>query len=77
MKSILQNLSLPVIFISFLIGLIFIHLSTVSQEVILVHPTPENVGQIEYSDRVGTCFMFEDTLVECPKNGGKLIPIQE
>jgi len=77
MKSILRSINLPILLVSFLIGLVFVYLSTEPREVVLVHPTPDNVGVIEYQDRAGTCFAFESKLVECPKGGGKLIPIQE
>jgi hypothetical protein len=77
MGSILKKISLPIILASFLIGLIFVFLSSESRENVLVHPTPDNIGEIEYSDKAGTCFTFEEKLVECPKDGGKMIPIQE
>jgi len=77
MKSLLKSISLPILFVSFLIGLVFVYLSTEPREVVLVHPTPDNVGEVEYQDKAGTCFAFESTLVECPADGGRLIPIQE
>lgn len=77
MISIFKSINLPVMFISFLIGLVFIFLSTEPHEVVMVHPTPENAGIVEYADKAGTCFAFEDKLAECPEDGGKTIPIQE
>ena len=77
MKSILNRISLPILFVSFLIGLVFVFISTEPKEIVVVYPTPDNVGSIEYLDKAGTCFEFEDKLVECPKDGGKIIPIQE
>lgn len=77
MISIFKSISLPIMFASFLVGLLFVFLSTEPYEVVLVHPTPDNVGLVEYSDKAGTCFAFKDKLVECPTSGGKTIPIQE
>lgn len=77
MKNVFRNINLPIMLISFLIGLVFVYLSTEPNEKVIVHPTPDNVGKIEYSDKVGTCFEFKSILTECPKDGGEFIPIQE
>jgi len=77
MKNIFNGINFPVLLVSFLIGLVFVHISRPNKERILVHPTPDNSGQIEYADKVGTCFSFSSIPAECPKEGGKQIPIQE
>ena len=77
MRNVFGSINLPIMLISFLIGLVFIYLSTEPREKVMVHPTPDNVGKIEYADKVGTCFEFTSTLAECPKDGGQFIPIQE
>ena len=68
----------PVAFlISLAIGIFFVYLSNPKPEVIIVYPTPENVGNIQYKDKAGMCFEFEATDVVCPENNtAQQIPIQ-
>ena len=46
-------------------------------ENILVYPTPDNIGKIQYSDKAGTCYIYKSEEINCPKKDFKLIPIQE
>jgi hypothetical protein len=73
----MKYLNVPIFIISFILGLIFVHLSDVPTEKIVVYPTPGNCGKIEYADKANNCFVFRQTKVACPKNGAKKIPIQE
>ena len=40
--------NLPVFIISFIVGLLFIHLSTTETKTVFVYPTPDNIEHIEY-----------------------------
>lgn len=73
----MKYINVSVFIISFIFGLLFVYLSDVSQEKIVVYPTPANCGFIEYEDKAKNCFVFKPTKVECPKTGVKKIPIQE
>jgi len=73
----LKYINIPVFLMSLGIGFIFVYLSKVETETVLVYPTPENAGTIEYKDRAGNCFVFQSHKKNCPKSGIKNIPIQE
>lgn len=73
----MKYINLPIFLLSLVIGLIFIYLSATPTETVLVYPTPENAGRVEYKDKAGTCFSYKAMEVKCPKVGMKVIPIQE
>ena len=72
-----KYINIPVFVVAFILGLLFVHLSDVPTEKIVVYPTPENAGTLEYADKAKNCFVFRQNKVECPKTGVKKIPIQE
>ena len=67
--------SFPYFIVSLAVGLLFVYLSVPSPTIIYVYPTPDNVNDIEYKDKSGSCFKFDAQEVSCPKNP-KTIPIQ-
>lgn len=67
--------SFPFFIVSLAIGLLFVYLSVPSPTVIYVYPTPDNVDDIEYKDKSGSCFKFDAQEVTCSKTA-KTIPIQ-
>ena len=73
----MKYINFPVFIVSLVLGFIFVYLSAAPTETVLVYPTPENAGKIEYKDKAGTCFSFKAMEVSCPKTGMKVIPIQE
>ena len=75
--SILRFINIPWFFISFIVGIVFVNLSSPLVENVYVYPTPDNAGKIEYVDKVGNCFEYISNKVVCPKSGVKPIPIQE
>ena len=52
----MKYIKLPVFLAAFVIGLVFVYLSAAPTETVLVYPTPENAGKIEYQDKAGNCF---------------------
>jgi hypothetical protein len=70
--------SLPLFLISLAMGLLFVYLSEPTPTVIYVYPTPDNVNEIEYKDRVGNCYTFQANEVNCPDDPNMIesIPIQ-
>jgi len=75
---ILNYISLPVFFISFGIGLLFIYIMGPDEKIIYVYPTPKNYKSIQYRDGAGECFQFRPIPTNCPINSLsiKTIPIQ-
>lgn len=75
----MKFINIPAFIISLSIGIFLVYIGNPRPSVIYVYPTPDNVDQIQYKDRSGTCFGFEAQQVTCPANK-KLIreyPIQE
>ena len=72
----MKSINWTVLLFSFLIGMVFIYLSS-SDEDVYVYPTPENSGKIEYKDNAGNCFVYQSKQRVCPTTGVKFIPIQE
>ena len=70
--------SIPVVIISFLIGLCFTYFTAPPSKVVLVYPTPENVKTTQYKDKANNCYEFNDTKVACTNDTSKIkeIPIQ-
>lgn len=76
--NLLQYINIPVFIISFLFGLIAIYIYSKDKRKIYVYPTPENIDVVQYSDKSGTCFRFEQKEVSCPTDESKIskLPIQ-
>jgi hypothetical protein len=74
----LQYISLPVFLISFAIGLFFIYILGPEMKTIYIYPSPENVDKVLFKDKADNCFLFEEEVVECPKDKTTIfgIPIQ-
>ena len=64
----MKFISIPLFIISLAIGLFFVYISQPKQRPIYVLPTPDNIGQNQYKDKVGTCYEFEKEEVKCPVN---------
>lgn len=73
----MKSINWTVFILSFLIGLVFIYLSSSPNEEVYVYPTPENAGTIEYKDKANNCFVYQAKSQTCPKSDIKYIPIQE
>tara|TARA_B110000483_G_C17655644_1_gene336123 strand:+ start:130 stop:354 length:225 start_codon:yes stop_codon:yes gene_type:complete len=67
--------SFPFFIVSLAIGLLFVYLSVPAPTVIYVYPTPDNVKDLEYKDKSGSCFQFDAQQVSCTEEA-KTIPIQ-
>ncbi len=70
-----KYVSFPYFFVSLAIGLLYVYLSVPAPTVIYVYPTPDNVNDIEYKDKSGSCFKFDPQEVTCSANA-KVIPVQ-
>lgn len=73
----MKSINWTAFILSFLIGLVFIYVSSSPDEEIYVYPTPENVDTIQYKDKADNCFVYQSKKQSCPKTNIKYIPIQE
>ncbi len=75
---ILNYISFPIFFVSFLIGLIFIYILGPEMKTIYIYPSPESVNKVLFKDKAENCFYFQEETVECPKDDSLIskIPIQ-
>jgi hypothetical protein len=65
---ILKFVNIPVFILSFAIGVFFVYIFVPDTRTILVYPTHENVGLLQYRDATGNCFQLVEKAVDCPKN---------
>lgn len=70
--------NIPVLIVSFAIGMFFVYIYMPNTRKILVYPTHENAHLLQYRDKTGTCFAVEEKEIGCPKDAGKIskIPVQ-
>lgn len=66
MAIISKYLNFPVFLISFAFGMFAIYITMPDTRKIMVYPSPDNVGIIQYKDKAGNCFQFQETRVKCP-----------
>ena len=60
-------------FLAFLLGLLYIYLIDTGNKYILLHPTPENAGNIIYnsnqpSGKSDACYKYIIQKLDCPKD---------
>jgi hypothetical protein len=74
----MKYISIPIFIISFLIGMVYIYISSPPTRSILIYPTVDNVNKFQYIDKAENCFSFDAKEAKCPFNTGplKTIPIQ-
>lgn len=63
-----QFISVPLFIASLCIGIFVVYITEPNMHVVYVYPTPNNVNKIQYKDKLGNCFRFKQTKVQCPKN---------
>jgi hypothetical protein len=76
MINITKYVNLPVFIISLAIGIFIVYVSLGDSRKIYVYPTPENLDLIQYRDKTGTCFGYQQTEVPCPEDPSKISKIQ-
>lgn len=70
------KLNFKAFIISLAIGILLVYLSTASEKIVHVYPTPENVSRYMYKDNANNCYEFKMEKTRCPLLGGKTIEPQ-
>lgn len=71
-------ISIPIIIISFALGLFIIYITGPTNKKIYVYPTPENIENYLWRDNANNCYKWNIKEVSKPKNENliKSIPVQ-
>jgi hypothetical protein len=75
----IKYINLPLLIISFILGLFYNFFSKPEVKKVYVYPTPENVDKIQYKDLLNNCFSFKYKKLNCnevDENNLKNIPLQ-
>lgn len=63
-----KYINLPVFFLSFFVGMIGVWYSDPFKRKVYIYPSPDNVDILQYKDKTGACFVYEEKQVKCPNN---------
>jgi hypothetical protein len=66
--TISKYINIPVFFISLAVGILVMYVFMPDNRKIYVYPSPENVAILQYRDKSGKCFQYEEKQVACPTN---------
>lgn len=74
--NIFKHIKIHVLIISFVLGILAMQIVMPERQTVMVYPTPDNVQDLQYKDKVGNCFVPIETEVDC---AGKFeeIPMQK
>lgn len=64
--NLMKYINIPVFLISFAIGVFAVYIFTDEKRRILVYPTHENAGVLQYRDKTGNCYSIKEESVICP-----------
>ena len=73
------KVSWPVFLLSFSIGIFFVYITQTSPKIVIVYPTPDNVGRTQYKDSADNCYHFKHEETQCPRDPKEIhsIPVQK
>ena len=76
--SLFRYLNLPAFFLSFVVGMIGVWYTDPFKRKVYIYPSPDNLHLVQYTDKTGACFEYEQSLVSCPtdSSGEKTTKIQ-
>ena len=72
--GVFKFINIPVFLISLVGGLFAVYMTMPDQRKIYVYPTPDNKDLLQYKDKTGTCFTFQQTEVACTSNASVISP---
>ena len=65
---IMKFIHVPTFLISLAIGIFLVYISVPPVKIIRIMPTPDNVKDVQYKNKSGTCFAFVPNETKCPAN---------
>jgi len=71
-----KYINIPVFFLSFFVGMIGVWYSDPFKRKVYIYPSPDNVDILQYKDKTGACFVYEEKQVKCPNNSTTKIRAQ-
>jgi hypothetical protein len=76
--NILKYINIYVFIISLLFGIFAVYITSPEKRKIVVYPTHENAGILQYKDKTNSCFSIIEQEVKCPTNDNDIakVPIQ-
>jgi hypothetical protein len=70
--AITKYINLPVFFFSVAIGIFVVCMTDPFQRKVYLYPSPDNIDILQYKDKTGACFVYEQTAVDCPAKTTKI-----
>lgn len=70
-KKIMFNI--PVFFLVFCAGLLYVYLFTPHKQIVIKYPNPYNADKLIYSDNNNTCYKYKANKVDCPADKSKIL----
>ena len=60
--------------IAFALGLLYCYVTKPKPELVVKFPSPQNAGKVVYHSDDDTCFKYEASKVECPRDKNLIKP---
>jgi hypothetical protein len=76
--NVLKYINVYVFIVSLALGIFAVYITTPEKRKIIVYPTHENSGILQYKDKTNSCFSVVETEVKCPANEKDIakVPVQ-
>lgn len=71
-EGLFKYINLPAFFLSFIVGMIGVWYSDPFKRKVYIYPSPDNIDILQYKDKTGACFVYEEKQVKCPNNATKI-----
>jgi hypothetical protein len=59
-------------FIAFVLGMLYVYLSTPEPDILIKYPVPEHSDNIIYKDHADVCYKYSSEEVSCPSDKTKI-----
>lgn len=67
-----KYIDVKIFLVSLALGLFAVYITVPSDKKIYVYPNPENINVLQYRDKTGTCFSFQQKEVQCPSDESEI-----
>ena len=61
-------IDIKVFLLALFAGLFLSYILSPKKRVIYVYPNPSNTDKLQYKDKAGNCFKFQENVIDCPTN---------